>query len=329
VRNSNSTSAGRRHPSFDDLIERARAVDILAVAARYGAQLRSHGGGEYAGPCPVCGGRDRFAVNTKKRIWNCRGCQKGGDAIALVQHIIGCNFVNAVEVLTGEEWPKPQPAEGRKPAAPSSEHGPFALRIWNEARSIGGTIAESYLQSRRIDLEQITDIDDVLRFHPNCPFGSDRLPCLIALIRDVVTDAPTAIMRTALTDDAHKIDRKALGPIGGGAIKLWSDAAVTSGLVVGEGLETVAAAATRIEHKGTRLQPAWALVDAGNLEHFPPLAGIEHLTILVDNDASRTGERAADACTRRWRAAGRYVNQLVPHELGADFADLVESEARQ
>jgi hypothetical protein len=316
------------------IVERARAIDILAVATRYGAQLRKNGS-EFAGPCPVCGGCDRFSVNVRKRIWNCRGCGKGGNVITLVQHITGCDFTAAIEKLTGEKWPKPQLSDpGRLPAPSSSQYGARAGHIWNDAGPICGSIAEIYLQSRGIDLEQIPDIDDVLRFHRACPFGETRAPCLIALVRDAVTDTPNAIMRTALTDDGRKIDRKALGPIGGGAIKLWSDAAVTYGLVVGEGLETVAAAATRIEHKGAKLQPAWALVDAGNLENFPPLSAIEHLTILVDADhadknGKHAGQHAADACTRRWQQAGRHITQVIPNVLGTDFADIVEEEARQ
>jgi hypothetical protein len=125
-----------------------------------------------------------------------------------------------------------------------------------------------------------------------------------------------------------------LGGKAGGAIKLWSDATVTHGLVVGEGLETVAAAATRIEVQGTKLQPAWALVDAGNLASFLPRCGIEHLTILVDQDHADKhgrypGQDAADACTRCWQSAGRYITQLIPDQLGTDFADIaLEREAR-
>jgi hypothetical protein len=315
--------------TFDDLIARARAVDILAVAVRFGAQLRKQGGGEFSGPCPVCGGRDRFSVNVRKRIWNCRGCGKGSDVIGLVQHVNGCEFGAAIEKLTGEDWPKPQPAanDGPKPVTSSSKHGPQAGRIWRASGPIFGTVAEIYLQTRGIGLEQIPDIDDVLRFHPACPFSDARAPCLIALVRDAVTDAPNAIMRTALTDDGRKIDRKALGPIGGGAIKLWPDAAVTTGLVIGEGLETVASAATRIEHRSTWLQPAWALVDAGNLATLPVLSGVEDLTILVDKDESRAGEKAADECTRRWLAAGRDVEQLIPRVIGVDFNDIAVGEA--
>jgi hypothetical protein len=94
--------------------------------------------------------------------------------------------------------------------------------------------------------------------------------------------------------------------------------------VVGEGIETVAAAATRVEHHDhhTLLQPAWSLIDSGNLRDFPVLAGIESLTILVDNDQSGGGQAAADVCTRRWLAAGRRVYQLIPNKVGTDFNDI-------
>ena len=111
-----------------------------------------------------------------------------------------------------------------------------------------------------------------------------------------------------------------LGPKEGGAIKLWPDAAITTSLIVGEGLETVASAATRIEHKGTLLQPAWALLDKAN---FPVLSGIEALTILVDNDKNGAGQNAADACAERWLDAGRDVCRLTPKVSGCDFNDIV------
>ena len=55
------------------------------------------------GPCPKCGGTDRFAINTSKQIWNCRGCQRGGDVISLVQHLDGCAFDAAVATLSRQD----------------------------------------------------------------------------------------------------------------------------------------------------------------------------------------------------------------------------------
>lgn len=312
----------------DEATDRARRSDILDVAKRHVA-LKRIGVNEWAGPCPVCGGKDRFSVNTRKQLFNCRGCGAKGDVIALAQHASGATFAQAVAAVNGDALadirprtspprnPDPDPSEGAK------RNSQLALRIWDAARSIQGTLAEHYLvRVRNIDLDQILDLDYVLRFDPNCPFGGDRSPCLIALVRDIVSDAPKAIQRTALGSDGRKIDRRALGPTKGGAIKLWEHAEVTYGLVIGEGLETVAAGATRIDHRGTLLQPAWALIDSANLSGFPILAGIEALTILVDHDANGVGQAAAASCAKRWNAAGRNVIRLTPDALRTDFNDL-------
>jgi hypothetical protein len=88
----------------------------------------------------------------------------------------------------------------------------------------------------------------------------------------------------------------------------------------------VAAAATRIVHRGAPLQPAWALLDSGNLKSFQVLPGIAALTILVDNDhadknGKHAGQDAANECTRRWLSSGCEV-QLIPRIIGADFNDI-------
>src|SRR5277367_4083808 len=87
-----------------DQIERARKTDIRAVAERVGAKLKRISSTEWAGPCPACGGVDRFSVNIKKGIFNCRGAN-GGDTIAMAQHALGLDFVEAVAFLgeRGEE----------------------------------------------------------------------------------------------------------------------------------------------------------------------------------------------------------------------------------
>jgi hypothetical protein len=68
---------------------------------------------------------------------------------------------------------------------------------------------------------------------------------------------------------------------------------------------------------------------------LPNAVGIEHLTILVDNDCADkngrcVGQDCANACTRTWVTAGCTVEQLIPYKLGDDFADIVKTdEARQ
>ena len=61
-------------------------------------KVASTGGGEYAGPCPFCGGRDRFRVQPEKGRWWCRGCSDGPrwqDAIGYVRRREGLGFAEA------------------------------------------------------------------------------------------------------------------------------------------------------------------------------------------------------------------------------------------
>jgi CHC2 zinc finger len=97
-----------RTPEWNMWVERARAVRIEDETAKRGIRLNGKAGkNERVGPCPKCGGDDRFAINIKKQVFNCRGCRaRGGDAIALVQFLDGVDFVHAVEALTGEPPPK-------------------------------------------------------------------------------------------------------------------------------------------------------------------------------------------------------------------------------
>jgi DNA primase len=90
--------------AFDAWAERARAVRIEAEIERRGIKLR--GGSERVGPCPKCGGEDRFSINISKQFFNCRGCDKGGDVIALVEHLDGVDFIAAGTALTGEPPPR-------------------------------------------------------------------------------------------------------------------------------------------------------------------------------------------------------------------------------
>jgi putative DNA primase/helicase len=195
----------------------------------------------------------------------------------------------------------------------------LALKLWLDAISVVGTLAEKYLASRQLALP---DRHEVLRFHPSCIFGKGtRHPCMVALYRDIKTNEPKAIHRTALTPDGEKIDRKTLGPKAGCAIKLSADEDVAEGLTIAEGIETALAG------MALNFRPAWALGDAGELAKFPLLAGIECLTILVDNDASGTGQASALECSRRWTGAGREVFRVVPTAVGQDMADIVRGRA--
>jgi DNA polymerase len=248
----------------------------------------------------------------------CFVCGARGDHIDWLMMVEGMDRDEAVRVL--ETWDGPV-----VPIAPKDPEitRAFAVRLWEDARPIAGTLAARYLsKTRGIDLAALpANISSVLRFHARCPFGpGTRHPCLLALLRDAATDAITGIHRIALTADARKIERRMLGRTG--AVKLWP---VGAQLVVGEGIETVLAAATRIRHRGAALQPAWSMVSSHALGRLPVIPGVERLVILVDHDEA--GLTASGTCMDRWIRAGRGVIRLKPKRAGADFNDLVKESA--
>jgi hypothetical protein len=280
-------------------------------------QIRlSDRGAERCGPCPICGGRDRFSINIPKQLWNCRGCARGGDAIDLVRHLDGVDFKTACDTLGGGHS-----SPVIKPPI-SEENTARALRLWDDAGPVAGTLAAAYLKRRGLEPPSG---NKVLRFHPSCPFGGVSHPCMIALFRDIHTNAPKAITRIALGVGGVKIGRLSLGPIAGCAVKLDADENVEYGLTIGEGVETTLA--------GMQLgfRPAWALGFAGAIKNFPVLSGIEALTILVDNDEAdrngrQAGQQAATECWRRWNVAGREVRAFSTDKPGTDIVDTLERQ---
>ena len=63
--------------------------------------------------------------------------------------------------------------------------------------------------------------------------------------------------------------------------------------------------------------PAWALGSAGMVAHFP-VTSTGHLRIC--GERGEASARAVELCTRRWQAAGRRVQVVMP-TVGKDLND--------
>jgi Toprim domain-containing protein/CHC2-type zinc finger protein len=245
----------------------------------------------------------------------CFVCGATGDAITWLTEVDGLTYSEAVDAL-----------ENFEPRAHSRDDDSktlrLALALWEQAQPIAGTLAEHYLTGRHIDVAQLP-FNSPLRFHPHCPFGrGPSRPCLLALFRDVETDVPAGILRTALTPDGRRLDRLTWGRWRAPrAIKLWP---ASETLVIGEGVETTLAAATRITHEGAPLRPAWATAGSWGLAALPPIPGVRHLTILTDNDDG--GRAGARACAQRAADAGCIALLLTPTAVN-DFNDVVRARA--
>ena len=204
-----------------------------------------------------------------------------------------------------------------------------ALQIWQQGRDPAGTPVMRYLKQRSVTIPECA-AGVTVRYHPACPFAGTKVPAMVCLVRDILTDEPVAIHRTALSLDGRKVrvghnDRLCLGPIAGGAIKLTPDAEVSICLGIGEGIETTLSLRRCLEFGGSSV---WSLISAGGLRNFPVLSGIESLWVAVDNDRSGVGQRAARSTGLRWQAAGAEVFLLKPRALGNDLNDLFNAGLR-
>jgi hypothetical protein len=92
-------------------------------------------------------------------------------------------------------------------------------------------------------------------------------------------------------------------------------------LAVGEGIETVLAAV----QLGHASPPAWATSVANNLTRLPVIPQVKRLTIVADNDPSKTGEQAATKLYHTYNRAGRDA-VIKRTRTVKDFNDLLRME---
>jgi CHC2 zinc finger len=137
-----------------EIIERARAIDMLSVTERHGLQLAKQAH-EYVGSCPRCGGCSRFNVNPGKGVFLCRGCNAAGaGAIDLEIFVSECGFPAAIEALTAARLPSPDEARAaaakRHAAEKATQAGQVetARWLWEQRRAPQGSIVERYLAGR-------------------------------------------------------------------------------------------------------------------------------------------------------------------------------------
>jgi phage/plasmid primase-like uncharacterized protein len=285
----------------DERIERARAVSIEAEIARHGHELKRRGR-ELVGPCPKCGGHDRFSVHVVKQVWNCRGCKPAGiagDIIGMVMWLDTCDFAAAIETLTGEARPPARPIDVvvRRQQADDDEAKQHrkAAWLWSRRQPIVGTIAETYLREAR---SIACLLPATLAYLP--PSKVDHHPALIAAF--ALPDEPesgllgeplgvNAVHLTLLKPDGRKAEIERPKLMIGRSIGLPIVIAPPNdllGLAICEGIEDALTA-----HQATRLG-AWA---AGSAGRMPALAAaipsyIETVTVFAHAD--RAGQDGAN-----------------------------------
>ena len=199
-------------------------VDIADFVGRYVKLKRS--GANYGGLCPFHAERTpSFQVSPRWQNFKCWGCGVAGDVI---------DFVGALESLTPGEAigrfrelvggaaldPAAVAAQAARRAALAAQEAQdaarntaLARRIWSESEYLtrrSDPLPVAYLTERR----GIARWDTYsLRWHPACPWGAERVGCIVAPVENVAGDL-VAIWRIRPVMDG-RVERRGLGPVKG------------------------------------------------------------------------------------------------------------------
>jgi putative DNA primase/helicase len=245
------------------------------------------------GPCPACGGKDRFRFDNKRGRGDfyCNQCGSG-DGFKLIMLTTGCTFAEARKrVLDQSGITETQQSTITVPRGTEVEE------VARPTRRVTALLRESctledcepvmrYLESRA--LWPMTG-EHGLRAHPSVEYWHDRrrigvYPALVATVRDINAERVTAHV-TYLDNDGRKLSeyepRKLLsGLVGrvGCAVRISSLAGTTLGIA--EGIET-ALSATRLY-----ALPVWAALNTSLLAKFVPPREVKNLVIFADRDVA-------------------------------------------
>jgi len=147
-------------------------LDHITANGRQYKRVSGNNGGEYHGPCPKCGGNDRFHIWPEQgdhgTFW-CRGCGQAGDAIEYLMKIEGMTFPAAC-TMVGKELPEQEEYRApqfKRPAAdtfvPRETTAPVNLWIqhaeklvkWAHDQLLANQNQLKWLAARGLDLEAV------------------------------------------------------------------------------------------------------------------------------------------------------------------------------
>lgn len=268
------------------------------------------------GPCPTCGGKDRFRFDDKDGdgTFYCSHCG-AGDGLRLVMNFLLCDFKSACRRV---EELLPGAAQTRTNREPSDEQRVQRLRsIWkNTAPTHQGDAVHTYLANRLLTPSPVMRCGKLAFW--DRPYDVMAVP--VTRGNKVVGMHVTALEngRKAPVDPCRRAFRGAT-TVMGGAVRLFD---ATETLAVAEGIETALAV------QALYATPCWSVLSANGMEAFDIPKHVSTLRIFGDNDSSFTGQKAAYTLAYRARSAGFSVEVYIPEVENTDFWD-VWSDSQQ
>jgi putative DNA primase/helicase len=279
------------------------------------------------GPCPMCGGEDRFRFDNKegKGTYICNACG-AGDGIKFAMAFTGQPFQEVASRIDGILGNVKHDAPAR-PAMTEDQRIQALRRVWAESKPVSpGDLVDTYLQSRGLG-EVI--YPKSLRFAPALRDGEGGIrPAMIALV-GVCGEKPVSMHRTFLRPDGKgkaemASPRKMMpGELPDGACVQLSEWTGTGAIGVAEGIETAMAASALYDI------PVWAAINATMLAKWVPPAGAEEVAVFADNDPKFGGQAAAYRLAHSLAVKRLHVTVHSPPTPGDDFNDVLLSRRLQ
>ena len=238
----------------------------------------------------------------------------------------GCNFSDIAAAVRGHvgddaSGPVTSPPHTQQPTDDNaSSRTRKGVACFMMSKPATGTLVETYLRARGYS----GPIPDSIKFQATGRFGGvdGDLPLMVALVQHGVTGSRLGCHRTALAPDGSgkaecHAPKRALGPIGGGAIRL-GECQPGQTLVIGEGVETTLSAVELARMKGIDAV-GWAAISAPGMRKLHLADEFQNITIAADRGAA--GESAAKIAHDRFRSQGRTVRVVLPPDGYGDFND--------
>ena len=123
-------------PSLLDACEVKSRADFFSIASRYVRRLR-RAGRQFVGLCPFHSERHpSLYIHPEKKIFYCFGCNAGGDLFDFVMRSEGCDFSEALRIVSG--FSGGSEARPAKRAAAKRRGLPPGLAVFARPHPIGG-----------------------------------------------------------------------------------------------------------------------------------------------------------------------------------------------
>lgn len=276
------------------------------------------------GPCPFCGGKDRFRFDNKdgRGSWFCSQCG-AGDGIEFAKRHLSVDFKEAAREIEKHIGAAPMIAvrQGRSADEVKRE----MADIWRGARGLGEHPATALWWAARVGVvPQSTELRGVRSLF--CP-GHGSWPGMVARIKDAEGNSVN-LHRTYLTPEGQKAPipepRRVMdAPLPKGSAVRLAEPAETMGIA--EGIETAEACFLLFAI------PTWAALTAENMTGWQPPEGVRHVVVFGDNDKSLTGHWASYALARRLRSLKKFasVEVRIPDIEGDDWNDVLQRQMAQ